>query len=81
MKEIKLYLKENLIGKECIGSINIYCGRVNGFFVMDRQLYEMFRSDATSIFEEVTFEEKEDSNATFCIHDKWGRAESFLLFD
>jgi hypothetical protein len=41
----------------------------------------MFRNDASSMFEGVTFSIKQDSDATFCIHDKWGRAESFLLFD
>ncbi len=81
MRAIKLYLKENLVGKECIGSINAYCGRLNGFLVMDRELYEMLRSEASNIFEGVMFSEKEHGDATFCIHDKWGRAESFLLFD
>jgi hypothetical protein len=48
---------------------------------MERNLFEMFRTDASSIFDGVVFSIKEHSDATFCIHDKWGRAESFLLFD
>ena len=81
IKDIKIYLKQTLVGKECFGSINAYCGRINGFLVMEKGLFEMFRADASSIFDGALFSIKEHSDATFCIHDKWGRAESFLLFD
>jgi hypothetical protein len=35
MIEIKNFLKAQLSGKDCIGSINAYCNKVNGFLVIN----------------------------------------------
>ena len=49
--------------------------------VMDCEVFEQFRRESISNFEGATFAVKDHTDATFYIHDKWGRAESFLLFD
>ena len=40
MRAIKIFLKEALVGKDCIGSINAYCNRLNGFLILDEMVYE-----------------------------------------
>ena len=81
MKAIKIFLKEALAGKDCIGSINAYCNRVNGFLILDELVYEQLLREGTLMFSFARFEKKNGSDAEFFLHDKWGRAESFLLFE
>jgi hypothetical protein len=81
MKAIKIFLKEALAGKDCIGSINAYCNRLNGFLVLDELVFEQLLREASLMFSLAKFEKKSGSDAEFILHDKWGRAESFLLFD
>ena len=81
MKAIKIFLKQALVGKECIGSINAYCNRLNGFLIIDEMVFEQLNREATIMFPLAKLERKNCSDAEFFLHDKWGRAESFLLFD
>ena len=83
MIQMKAFLKDKLHGKDCIGSINAYCGRVNGFLLMDYNIFEGLERQAREYFTTVEkFENvKNQTNVTYYVNDKWGRAESFLLFD
>ena len=76
---IKKCVKEVLEGEECIGSINNYSGRIDGLLYLHKEVVPMFHQAIQDqgmqmIMSEVT------ENPEFRVHDKWGRAESFLLF-
>ena len=79
--EIKAFLKREVKGEDCVGSINNYCNRLNGFLLLDSQLFEALRAKATLEFGAEEFQIVEnESDAAYRVHDKWGRAESFILF-
>jgi hypothetical protein len=78
----KAKIKQILAGEDCIGSINCYKDKLNGVLLMHslnyQRMYDEFalKIDTLKIFDKIT--KLDDAN--YMVHDKWGRAESFILF-
>ena len=83
IQRIKTFLKKILAEQECIGSINSYRGKLNGFLLLDQRLFQRLELGASDqVFSQYSFEEiKETHNILYYVNDKWGRADSFIIFD
>ena len=69
-------------GKDCLGSINTFRNFMNGVLLMNRQIFTEFRSNMQTLNELKECEEMKDStDVTYKVHDKWGRPNTFILFD
>jgi hypothetical protein len=69
-------------GKDCLGSINMFRNYFNGVLLMNRAILAEFVGNMQNLNEiRECIEMKESSDVTYKVHDKWGRPNTFILFD
>jgi hypothetical protein len=68
--------------RDCVGSINSFRDFLSGVLLMNRSILSEFMSNMQSLEELKECQEiLETSNITYKVHDKWGRPNTFILFD
>ena len=80
--EIKEYIQGYLQEKDCIGSINTFRNFLNGVLLLNKKYYQEMRDLILQMSEALVFDEiKNEADITYKVHDKWGRPNTFILFD
>ena len=65
-----------------MGSINTFKNFMNGVLLMNKLIYHEFKQNMQSLNELKECEEmKACADITYKVHDKWGRPNTFILFD
>jgi hypothetical protein len=78
---VQQYMLDEMKGKDCFGSINYYKGFFDGLLMMTHAQFDKMRSEMRDMFMVEKFDIISDSDVTYRVHDKWGRARPFILFD